>query len=496
MRILFVASEASPFAKTGGLADVAGALPQALAEAGHDVRLIIPLYQSIDQWRWRLLPLLPEMVVEYGGRRFIGSVMRCSYPCDVEVPVYFVHQDEFFDRPGLYGENNRDYPDNGERFAFFCVASLWTLKGLDWKPDVIHLNDWQSGLIAPLIKHHPLMAQMEFYQSIRTLFTIHNLAYQGLFTPDVLFKTGLPGTLFSDHGAEYYGKVSTLKCGLVFADKISTVSPTYAKEIQTEEYGSGMQGVLQERAADLHGILNGIDDTVWNPATDPLLPVPYTAEDIQGKEESRQALLEAFNMEDDGKPIIGMVSRLVTAKGFDIVAKALPALMTMGFRVVLLGTGDAEIEDFFRKAQEKYPDRFSAKITYNEELAHLIQAGSDFFMVPSRYEPSGLTQLYAMRYGTIPIVRATGGLADSVVHADDETIADGSGTGFLFERYHEQALALACDEALQRYRGPEKTWLKLRENAMRQDFSWRGTVSKYEELYEATKAVVRPTVEE
>ncbi|MCB2154013.1 glycogen synthase GlgA [bacterium] len=487
MKILFVSSEVSPFAKTGGLADVVGALPQYLARRGHDVRVVMPLYKSIDTYAHRLIPLLPEIIVDWGTDRISGEVMRCSHPSSpADVPMYFIAQELLFDRDGLYGEAGQDYFDNDRRFAFFNFATLWMLKGLNWSPDVIHLNDWQAGMVAALLKHHPIISEDDFYRRIRTVFTIHNMAYQGLFHHDMMPRMNLPWYIYNPDGIEFHNQVSTLKAGIVFSDRITTVSPTYAKEIQTEEHGAGMDGVLRLRARELDGILNGIDDDVWNPETDALIPANYSADDTSGKAKCRKALLKQFGIKDKaGAPVIGMISRLVDQKGFDIVAKAMPEILATGARIVLLGTGEAKHEEFFRSLAARNPGQVGVAIEYNEKTAHLIEAGSDCFLMPSYFEPSGLNQLYSMRYGTIPIVRGVGGLKDSIEHANKKTITAGKATGFVFERYTAGALQQMVKRAVQCYQD-QKLWQKLVKDAMTKDFTWDRSAKEYEKVYKKT----------
>lgn len=484
MRILMMASEAAPFAKTGGLADVVGALPKELARRGHDVRIIIPLYRSIDRSALRLLPVLPGVRVAWNGLEFRGDIQRALYPGVPEVTVYFVQQDSFFARGGLYGDGKHDYPDNDLRFGFFCFAAMWTLTGLQWRPDIVHLHDWQAGLAAALLRHHPLLSVAEFFRDTRTVLTIHNLAYQGVFPADMIPKAELPWTVFSAKGMEFHGHVSYLKAGIAYSDRITTVSPTYAHEIQTPEFGAGMDGTLRERADVIDGILNGIDESVWNPATDRYLPAHYSAEKPAGKKRCRAALLERFDLKARAdEPVIGIVSRLVDQKGFDLVTAIMPQLLEMPVRLVVLGTGAKKYEEFFRETAAQHPRRVAATIAYSEELAHLIEAGADIFLMPSRFEPSGLNQLYSMSYGTLPVVRHVGGLADSVVNADDETIRDGTATGFSFLEYEPERLLEEIRRAVAMFRERPAQWAQLTRNAMRRDSSWSHSASVYEEVY-------------
>jgi starch synthase len=485
MRILMIASECTPFAKTGGLADVVGALPQALVRLGHEVRIAIPLYRTIKRDEFRMLPLLRQVEVHWGSEILRGGVMRCPYPSPEDVPVYFIQQDELFDRAGLYGEANRDYPDNDRRFAFFCQACLWMLKGLHWQPDILHLHDWQAALIAPLLRFHPVVANDLFYGRMRTVFTIHNLAYQGNFDPNMLPLASLPWRLFASDGMEFFQHVSLLKGGLVYADMLTTVSPRYSLEIQTDDFGAGMQGVLRRRSADLVGILNGIDERVWDPASDPLLPSHYSTKNLAGKARCREELCKAFALRNDpSRPIIGMVSRLVDQKGFDLVRDAMDEILASGACIALVGTGDPACEQYFRRLSQEQRGRVGAALAYREDLAHLVEAGSDIFLMPSRFEPSGLNQLYSMRYGTLPLVRKVGGLADSVTDATPANILNGTATGFVFEEYTVEAMLEAYGRALELFTKQPDKWKAVMLNAMNRDSSWDAAASAYVDVYE------------
>lgn len=484
MRILFVASEAHPFVKTGGLADVAGSLPKVLHELGHDVRLVLPRYGDIDSSRFRLLPMMPEMKVAYGTETIYGSIMRCSFP-NTDLPVYFVDEPSFSQRKGIYGNGKVDFPDNDRRFAFFNQATLWLIKGLDWQPDVIHLNDWQTGLIPALLKHHPAVAHDPFFMPIRTLFAIHNMAYQGNFEKFVVPSVALPWDVFTQDGMEFYGRASFLKSGIMFSDELVTVSPTYAKEIQTDEFGAGMTGALQQRSTDLHGIINGIDMNEWNPETDPHIPNTFSASDISGKAACKRDLQKLGHLKQDKDiPLIGMASRMVAAKGFRLIAQALEELLEMDAQFFLLGSGDDDFERLFLQISERHPERFRTHIGYDVPLSHRIMAGSDFFLMPSLFEPCGLTQLYAMRYGTIPIVRRTGGLADTVREATVQSLEEGIGTGFSFKEATSDGLVSAVKQAVNFYHKKHPLWQKLVGNAMAQDFSWHASAAEYVKLYQ------------
>lgn len=473
LRILFAASEAAPFCKTGGLADVVGSLPKVLRQRGHDVRIMLPRYQDIDQSRYRMLPLLPEMKVSYGGEVLTGSVLRCSFP-RTDMPVYFIDEPGLFGRKGLYGQGHSDFIDNDVRFAFFNMAILWTLKGLDWQPDIIHLNDWQTGLVPALLKHHPEVSIDPFYAEMRTVFSIHNLAYQGNFDKFLVPSIGLPWESFTPDGMEFYGMASFLKAGLAFSSKLVAVSPTYSREIQSEEHGAGMDGTLATRSADLHGILNGIDIEEWNPAADAHIAASYSAPSGDGKAACKAALQKRLGLRPEpGMPLVVMISRMISAKGFDLVKEALPELLALDAQFFILGSGDEEFETAIAEASAAHPGRFASMIGYDVPLSHQAVAGGDIFLMPSAFEPCGLTQMYSMRYGTVPVVRRTGGLSDSVSPL----------TGFLFEDYTPGAMVGALREALDAYAGGKLAWRKLMANGMEQDFSWDRSAAGYESLY-------------
>ncbi|MFN3286741.1 MAG: glycogen synthase GlgA, partial [bacterium] len=415
-RVLFVSSEVAPFSTTGGLADVSGALPAALARAGVDVRIVTPLYRSVRQGPWQLRPA-GEVQVALGasaGERVV--VWEGGVPGG-NVAVWFVDHAASFDRPGLYGESGRDYPDNLERFALFCRATLSWVQVSGWQPDVVHCNDWQTALIPVYLRASPDRA----WDPVGCLLTVHNLAYQGLFPAEKYAHLGLPPELYSPRYLEFWGRVNLLKGGLVFADVLSTVSETYAREIQTPELGCGLDGVLRERASDLYGILNGADYSVWDPRNDHYLPARYGPEDLSGKAVCKRALQQETGLRiDAGVPLFGMVSRLVEQKGVDLVAACVDRFPAAGAQLVILGTGDPTYEELLRQAGQRHPGWVAVRIGFDERLAHWIEAGCDAFLMPSRYEPSGLNQLYSLRYGTVPVVRRTGARAPA---------APGSGPG-------------------------------------------------------------------
>jgi starch synthase len=394
------------------------------------------------------------------------------------VTVFFVDRPEYFDRDQLYGTASGDYPDNGERFAFFCRAALETMRESGFSPDIIHGHDWQSALTFAYLR--TTYAGDAFFARTRTLFTIHNLAYQGLFDKPVLDLVGLPGALFNMNDLEFYGKVNALKAGILYTDAVTTVSPRYSREIQTPEFGCGLDGLLRSRAGALFGILNGVDYRDWDPAADRLIPHRFYPADLRGKKDCRDHLAREFGLAAPADlPVAGMVTRLAGQKGLDIVCDALDDLLGLGLSLVILGTGDKKIQDFLLAAQKKSPDRIGLKIAFDERIAHTIYAGSDIFLIPSRYEPCGLTQMYAMKYGTIPVVRATGGLHDSVQEFDP---LSGTCNGFNFVEAEPGPLVEAAGRAAAAFKRPNE-WGRLVGNAMAADFSWERSAAAYLALY-------------
>lgn len=472
MRVLYCTSEAVPLAKTGGLADVGGALPAALAEQGCDIRVVLPRYRAVARTGWREAG---KVTVSVGGQEMRATVHEGRMP-ETGVPVWLVDHPHYFDRDGLYGEGGRDYPDNLWRFTFFSRAVLAWLDRQSWRPDLIHGNDWQTALI-------PAIIAAERQRTVPTLLTIHNLAYQGLFPAEQFGLTGLPASLYTPAGLEFWGQVNLLKGGLVFSDVLNTVSETYAREIQTEEFGAGLDGVLRDRQHDLHGILNGVDYRLWDPAGDPLIPARYAVDDLSGKEVCKVSLQREVGLAADADiPLIGMVTRLADQKGLDLVAEVVTDVLAMGAQFALLGTGDQAHERRFEDLARRHPQRAAVRIGFDNALAHRIEAGADIFLMPSRYEPSGLNQLYSLRYGTIPVVRRTGGLADSITDLAPETLAAGTANGFVFRDYTPQALLSALRRALAAYRD-QPTWRRLQRTGMLADFSWTASAAKYLALY-------------
>ena len=479
LKVLFVSSEAVPFAKTGGLADVSGALPKALKAMGVDVRLVLPFYRMAREQKFKYQLLSEDLEVTLGNQSLKGDV-KGLLNWENDFPVYLVEKEEFYDRSNLYGTPKGDYFDNAERFIFFSKMVFALCEKLKFFPDIIHCNDWQSGLIPCYLK--TVFKKDPRFAKTASIFSIHNVAYQGLFTKDAFDLSGLPQELFSIAGVEYWGKISFMKAGIVFADIINTVSETYSQEIQTEEFGYGVEGMLRARKKDLYGVLNGADYEEWNPATDKFIASTYSSEDLASKLKCKQDLLKAFNLPEEiiSLPLIGVISRLADQKGFDLLAQIMDELMKMDLGFVLLGTGDEKYHELFTLIGKKYPKKTGIKIAYDNTLAHKIEAGCDMFLMPSRYEPCGLNQIYSLKYGTIPIVRATGGLDDTIQEFNP---ASGKGTGFKFKQYDANKLLKTIKTALTLYHDKGK-WEKLTRNAMEADFSWKISAKKYVELYQ------------
>jgi len=478
MKILFVTSEATPFAKTGGLADVAGSLPRALRQLGHDVRVALPCHRSAERSGLSLRKGRKSVEINLAGKNYRGSLKQTSHD---GVPFWFIDCPEFFDRDPLYGNADGDYPDNSLRFGFFCRAVLEMIRRLDFRPDVIHLHDWQTSFIPILLRteyrHNP------FYGNIATLLTIHNLGYQGMFSKDIVEQLNLPEAAATSKGMEYFGRLSALKGGINFSDVINTVSPTYCQEIQTPEHGHGFDGILRDRAEDLHGIINGLDRRTWDPALDTALPTPFNADNLNGKRACKRLVQKELGLEvRHDVPIIAVVSRLDEQKGIDLIQQAWPQLLERDIQFVLLGSGDREATAFWREQQKQRPDQVSINLSFDEKLSRRIFAASDMLLVPSRYEPCGLTQMIALHYGALPVVRKTGGLADTVIDVEQ---SPRGGYGFVFEDSSKEALLAAIDRALEIY--PQRSrWLTLVKRGMSQDFSWVNSASQYHNLY--TKA--------
>jgi starch synthase len=476
MKVAFFASEVTPYAKTGGLADVVGALPKHLAKAGHEVKVFIPLYREVRSKGLPLLRAAADLTFDWDGGPAIFSVWE--EPTG-RATVYFIEKNDYFEREGLYGTPAGDFPDNGERFAFFSRAALEALRALNFSPDIIHLHDWQTALAPAYLKF--VYGDDPFFRKTRTLFTIHNLAYQGLADRGILGRVGLPPLLFHPEALEFFGQVNFLKAGLLYASAINTVSPRYSREIQTPEFGCGLDGLVRMRSDQLFGILNGVDYSAWNPSSDPAIARTYSAEDPAGKAACKTALLTRLGLPPfpNDLPVVGLVTRLAGQKGIDLLVEALGGLFGLGLRLVLLGQGEAGIQDMLRAAAARYPSFFGLRIAYDDDLAHAIFAGSDIFLIPSRYEPCGLTQMYSLKYGAVPVVRATGGLDDTVQDYDP---VSGTGNGFKFEAADPAALVKAVRRAVGLY-SRKPAWSKLVRAGMESDFSWDRAAGEYQALY-------------
>ncbi len=484
LSIMYVASEVVPFAKTGGLADVAGAMPQIVRELGHDIRIMMPKYASVSERIFKIhdIKRLTDIPIKVGDETHLGSI-KSSFITNLKskVQVYFLHNSEYFDRPGLYTDPKtlKDYPDNDDRFIFFARSVVQTLNRLGWIPDILHINDWQSGLIAAYAR--TIFRDEPQFKKIKIVFTVHNAAYQGIFDKSSFYKTGLPEEFFSPDYLEFNGKLNCLKAGLMFSDAITTVSPTYAKEIQSSpEYGCGLESLFYKLRRKTKAILNGADYSVWNPETDELIAATYSTEDLAPKLENKKELAEYFKLKFDPKtPIIGMVSRLVDQKGLDLLVKALKRILAMKCQLVILGTGEEKYHRLLKEAAKANKKQMGLELAFDEKLAHLIEAGSDMFLMPSKYEPCGLNQFYSLRYGTLPIVRKTGGLADTVVDLNEQP---NSGTGFVFETYDARELVATVKRALAAFKD-EKCWQRAMIRAMNKDFSWNKSAAQYIDLY-------------
>lgn len=483
LNILMVASEAVPFAKTGGLADVVAALPKALGALGHDVTVVIPRYRGIAVAG----PPASSFTVPMGGHDYRADVF-VERP-SAGVRVVLVDNPAFFDRDGLYGLGSHDYGDNPRRFAFLCLAALEFAR-LEGRPvDIVHAHDWQGGL-APVYLRTRYAAD-PVLGGAASLFTIHNIAYQGNCSSDWLPQLGLGWELFTTEGLEFWLHASLLKGGIMFADLVTTVSPRYAQELMTPEFAFGFEGILRHRSTDLVGILNGIDGDVWNPATDRHLPAPYRADALAGKREAKRALLQAYGLpasEDDlGRPVVAMISRMVDQKGLDLIASVSEQLPHLGAAFVILGTGEPWYEEMWRSLARRHPDRIGVRVGFDEPLSHVIEAGADLFMMPSRFEPCGLNQMYSLRYGTLPVVRATGGLDDTVQNYDP---ASGAGTGFKFYDASGEALLGTLRWALHVYHHEPERWQQVQRAGMTLDYTWGASARAYLAAYERARAHV------
>ena len=477
MRILFVASEALPYAKTGGLADVIEALPRALVRLGHTVAVFLPRYRGIETSS----VVMPSLTIPQGTRLRFPSVSSSSIHRGVR--YFFLDDPFYFDREGIYGDKNREYPDNAERFTEFSRAAVELVKHI-WAPDLIHCHDWQTAMVPVLLRTS--YGDDPAVKGIPVVFTIHNMGYHGIFSKDALDRAGIPPGVFHPAGIEFFGNVNFLKGGLIFSDYLTTVSRKYAQEIQTSEFGFGLEGVVRSRADRLVGILNGVDYSSWSPERDTLIPMKYSAKNLEGKRSCKLALLDEFKLLKDNpnRPVVGIVSRFADQKGFDLIAEVAGQLVQEDLSLAVVGTGERKYEELFRALATDFPGRVGVVVAYDNRLAHLVEAGADMFLMPSRYEPCGLNQIYSLRYGTVPIVRATGGLDDTIEPFDLE---HGTGTGFKFYEYSGAALLHSLRQALHHY-SDEGVWKRIQLNGMAKDFSWNTSAAEYAKLYEAATA--------
>ncbi len=482
---MLASSEVVPFAKTGGLADVCGALPGEMEKLGHQIDVFMPHYRCANADQFDIETTDYKLEIPIGNHVEEGTLAAVRLPgCNVK--LWLIGHNDYFDRDGLYGENGQDYQDNCERFTFFCRGVLEAIRLLDLRPDLIHTNDWQTSLIPALLKleyhHNPL------YENIKSLITVHNLAYQGSFDSGQMTVTGLDWRHFNWEQMEFFGRLNLLKTGLVFADAINTVSPTYAQEIQTPEQGCGLESILQHRAQDLCGILNGIDDRQWNPAIDELIAQQFDLNSWPaGKAACKTALQQQFRLHQDaGAPLIGIVGRLATQKGWSLILPVMRRWLedeNNRAQWAILGTGDPDYHAVLSSLQQRFPKRLALTLGFSNELAHQIEASSDMFVMPSEYEPCGLNQMYSMAYGTVPVVRKTGGLADTVIDASLETLGNETANGFTFEDFSVEALDQTLQRAARMYYQDKENWRGLVNRGMSRDWSWSASAKTYESLY-------------
>jgi starch synthase len=477
LRVFFVTSEAVPFAKTGGLADVAGALPKFLRPFGCQLKVVMPYYRTVKESGHPVQYQGKEIEVPMGDEILKADIYRGQLNQDI--PIYFIGREEYFDREYLYNTPRGDYFDNAERFIFFSKAVLLLCRLIECSPQVIHHHEWQTGLIPAYLKS--IYKNDPFFSHTATVFTLHNIAYQGIFKKGKFWLTGLPAEMYNPEGIEFWERINFMKAGIVYADVINTVSRKYSEEIQTGEYGYGLEGILRKRKGDLYGILNGVDYHEWDPSCDLYLVAHYDLKDKSGKRECKRDLLQEFQLPFSllGSPLLGMISRLTDQKGFDLLAEILEELFSLDIGFVLLGTGEQKYHDLFTAIARKYPQKAGVRIAYDDRLAHKIEAGSDIFLMPSKFEPCGLSQIYSLKYGTIPVVRATGGLDDTIVNYSPAT---GKGNGFKFIHYDAKEFLNQIKVALGFY-SQQEHWKQLLHNAMSEVFSWQRSAEAYYQLY-------------
>ena len=473
--IVMAASEVFPFSKTGGLGDVTGALSPALASRGFNVHVVTPLYRAVDCKKWNIPKRGKTISVPISSRIIEAKIYSIEHD---GVTVHFIDAPAYFDRDGLYQQAGADYPDNLERFSFFAKAVIEAIVKLKLNPYVIHCHDWQAGLLLPLMR--TIYHTEKRISNAATVLTIHNLGYQGTFDVKGWHLTGLPYSLFQHEFLEFHSKINVLKGGIVFADIITTVSPTYAKEILGSKLGYGLSGALKNREDSLFGVLNGIDTKEWNPTIDGHIPANYDASDMSGKKVCKDNLLAEMGLSKSNGPLMGIVSRLVEQKGIGLITPVIEGLLKKGAKLVVLGSGEKKYERRFKKMARQHPNAVAVSIGYDEALAHRIEAGADLFLMPSLYEPCGLNQMYSLAYGTPPVVRATGGLADTVSDFDPDT---GKGNGFVFSKITSSAFRTAVSRAIELYSKDKKAWSKMTRNGMNDNYSWGRSAMAYEDIY-------------
>ncbi|HPG29231.1 MAG TPA: glycogen synthase GlgA [bacterium] len=478
MNIIFFSSEVFPFSKTGGLADVSAGLPKALKKLGNDIRIFTPYYKSCEKFN----PVLiqdSKIAIKIGGTDVEAEIYQTTLP-DSDVPVYMIDNKNYFFRESLYSWNNVDYEDNFSRFVLFQRASIEYLKKINFIPDIVHSNDWPSALVSAYFK----TIYSGFFPRVKTVFTIHNIGFQGFYWVWDMKLTGLPFELFNWRQLEYYGKINLMKGGIVFSDAVTTVSPTYSREILSAQYAYGLQSVLEEYKNKISGIINGVDYGEWSPETDKYIPYKYGIDTLENKYENKKMLLKQCGFSDNGAPLFGMISRLVEQKGIRFIIENIKQLMEKKMKIVILGTGDKFIESRLESIGKEHPDKFKVFINFNTELSHLIEAGSDIYLMPSLFEPCGLNQLYSMKYGTIPLARRTGGLADTIIDATPQNIKIGEATGFLFNNIDNLEFLNKINKAIELF-NDKSLWNRIIKNAMSKKWSWDFSAGKYLELYDS-----------
>ena len=486
MNVVYLSSEVAPFAKTGGLADMALTIPKNLQKLGVEIIVLMPFYRKVKESAYSLVKTNIQFKVKIGDKIKTGYVYKGFLP-DTQVAVYFLDNEQYYGREGFYTYPGtaKDFEDNSERFIFFALGALEVVEKLKIHPDIVHCNDWQTGLVPVYLKTK--YAERAFLKKTKSIITIHNLAYQGLFWHWDMNLTGLNWGLFNSKQLEFYGKLSFLKGGIVFSDLITTVSKTYAGEIQTPEYGVGLDGVLRERAKNLYGIINGVDYSMWNPETDKFIIANYGLKKLQGKQLCKRALQKKYKLPERDCPLIGMITRLTDQKGLDLVVDKFQELMKMHLQFVLLGTGDPWYHEVFYNYSKMYSNKVAVQLSFDERSSHEIEAGADMFLMPSRYEPCGLNQLYSLRYGTVPIVRGTGGLTDTITDARLEPVSEGKANGFIFKEYNSDLLFATIVRAVDLFKNKTQ-WTNLMKNGMSQDWSLEKSAREYLALY---KKIVR-----